>query len=184
MYPIDEIKASVRWQWFRTDWTSADTIQKKAAAIVMLFNGWPDMTYPWQEKAKDGTLLPRGEPSYNRLLEIAVEKWGNYNDLRNWKNVLWREFAHLQQGYLWFPLHYLAYWIVKQFAPHYGWIGFISAWSALVYSTSKKEFVEDVAGDGRLNAKNFIDWIVRLLPGFIFLYSKWEVIVFSISSLF
>jgi hypothetical protein len=169
MYPIDEILASQRWGWFKDLWAQKQYQQ----ALLTLFNGMPDITYPLREKAQDGTLLPRGEPSYNRLLEIAVEKWGNYNDLRNWKNVVWREFWHLIQGLAWFPLHYLAYFCVEKLFPHYGFIGFILAWSALVYETSKKEFVEDVAGDGRLNAKNFIDWFVRLSPGIYFLLNLW-----------
>ena len=172
MYPIDEIKSSQRWQWFKSDWAAAKTILQKANAIVMLFNGWPDITYPWRERAKDGTLLPRGEASYNRLLEIAVEKWGNYNDLRNWKNILWRELAHLQQGYLWFPLHYLAYILTEWAFPGYGFVGFLMAWEVLIISDFQKEFIQDVQGDGRLNAKNFIDFVVRLIPGLIFL-SSW-----------
>lgn len=169
MYPIDEILASQRWQWAKSEWAA----KKYQQAILTLFNGWPDITYPWRERAKDGTLLPRGEPSYNRLLEIAVEKWGNYNDLRNWKNVLWREFGHLQQGCIWFPLHYLGYWSIDKLFPGYGVYGFLAAWSALIYSNAKKEFVEDVAGDGRLNAKNFIDFVVRLIPGISFLLYLW-----------
>ena len=169
MYPIDQIISSQRWQWMKSEWAQGNYQR----ALLTLFNGMPDITYPWHEKDKNGNELPLGEPSYNRLLDIAVEKWGNYNDLRNWKNVVWREFWHFIQGCVWFPLHYLGYWIVEKLFHGYGWIGFLIAWSWLVYETSRKEFYEDVQGDGRLNAKNFIDWIVRLLPGFIFLSSWW-----------
>lgn len=136
----------------------------------------PDITYPWCEKAKDGSLLPRGEPSYNRLLEIAVEKWGNYNDLRNWKNVVWRELWHLIGACFFFIPQYGLYLLARLLldCPFVGTLGFALGWLPMLAFYYHKEFVADVKGDGRLNAKNFIDLAVWHIPGVAFLLNLWS----------
>lgn len=77
-----DIFSQPRWQWVKDEWAAGNKLQ----AVLTFVNGFPNMAYPG------------GESAYDAMCADYEQKYGSADDLRAWKNVLWREMWHLAGG--------------------------------------------------------------------------------------
>lgn len=139
-------------------------------AISVLFDRLPNITYPLREE-HNGILHERGEPSYNALLKKATEKYDHYNDIRNWKNVVWRELFHFIGAMFALIIPASLYYIARYFTNNL-WVSvafFMLIWAPHMLFNWKKELVDDPRFDGQFFIKNILDLLFWHLPGILFL---------------
>lgn len=156
------ITNSFSFKWFLTLWRNKEYLK----AITVLLNRLPNITYPLKEQDKE-----RGEPSYNALLKEATKKYGHYNDLRNWKNVVWRELFHFIGATFALIIPALSYAIAHYFTKNdfVAICFFMLLWVPHMLLNWKKELIDDPQLDGRFFAKNILDLLFWHLPGILFI---------------
>lgn len=165
---MNYIFKSQRYKFFLKLW-SRKTYFK---AINFLFGCLPNITYPIREEF-NGELRERGQPSYDTMLRKAIIKYGHYNDIRNWKNIIWRQVFHFIGAAIAFIVPFLAYKLANYFINNESLsiIFFMFFWLPHMFFQWKKELIDDVKIDGKFFLKNVIDLIVWHSPGIAFLLS-------------
>lgn len=165
---MNYIFKSQRYKFFLKLW-SRKTYFK---ATLYLFQCLPNITYPLREEI-NGELRERGQPSYDTMLRKAIIKYGHYNDIRNWKNIVWRQVFHFIGAALAFVVPFAAFKIADYFIDNesLSLVFFMLLWLPHMYFQAKKEIIDDVEHDGRFFIKNAIDLVVWLSPGIAFLLS-------------
>lgn len=135
-------------------------------ALSVFFDRLPNITYPLKEQGQE-----RGEPSYNALLKDAKKKYGHHNDLRNWKNVVWRELFHFIGATFALIIPALSYAIAHYFTKNdfVATCFFMLFWAPHMLLNWKKELIDDPQFDGRFFAKNILDLLFWHLPGILFI---------------
>ena len=139
--------AQPRWQWVKDEWAAGNYSQ----AILTLMNGFPNMVYPG------------GEVAYDAMCADYEAKYGSADNLKAWKNVLWREMFHFLGGVS-LGLLNLPFII---WAPT--WTTFIIpliVQSAFLY---KEIFLDGFKDRGFLMPKDFLDAAMWGLGAFLFL---------------
>jgi hypothetical protein len=157
-----------RFQNFLSIWSKKQYFK----AISYLINSMPNITYPLKEKLGE-ELKERGQPSYDAMLRKAAIKYGHHNDIRNVKNVVWRQVFHVLGAAIAFVVPFFAYKVTHNLTEDLSLsvFFFLSIWLCHMTYHWKKEFIDDPQFDGRFFIKNIVDLVAWHLPGIIFLWS-------------
>jgi hypothetical protein len=165
---MNYIFKSQRYKFFLKLWENKQYFK----AINYLFGCLPNITYPLREEF-NGELRERGQPSYDTMLRKAIIKYGHYNDIRNWKNVVWRQIFHFIGAVAAFVVPFAAYKTANYFTDNgsLSVVFFMLFWLPHMFFHWNKELIQDVQHDGKFFLKNVVDLIVWHSPGIAFLLS-------------
>ena len=153
---MNYILKSQRYKFFLKLWNRKTYFK----TINFLFGCLPNITYPVREEF-NGELRERGQPSYDTMLRKAIINYGHYNDIRNWKNIIWRQVFHFIGAVTAFIVPFLAYKLANYFlnSESLSIVFFMLFWLPHMFFQWKKELIDDVKIDGKFFLKNIIDLI-------------------------
>ncbi len=88
-----------RWRIFMWNWDKSPSIKNKLSSLIVLFNGLPNMLFPFKVRNSTGQWV-RWEAAYDELTKEAEKKYPDGADSFKEPRIFWwRQCFHLLGGF-------------------------------------------------------------------------------------